>query len=122
MAVKRKAKKTTTKTATKKKKAPASRPRRVDHIDYRCILSRCTPLPRHARIGIVGGRVTLEAQRTNATIKFRRDSPFAGSKTISLRDGDPVTKTIVNSGTFEYDLTCSACTRRLAGPPSMIVD
>jgi hypothetical protein len=116
---KRKAKKTKT---VAKKKAPTRRRRRDSHIRYRCILGRCTAIPKRARIGEVGDSVKLEAKKTNAQIRFRRGrSPFSVVQ-INLRDGVPVTKRIVNRGTFEYNLTCSACSGRLSGPPSMIVD
>ena len=121
MAVKkRKTKKTAKKKTVAKKKAPARR--RDSHIRYRCVLNRCTATPKRARIGEVGDSVKLEARRTNAEIKFRRGkSPFSVTQ-IRLRDGVPVNKRIVNRGTFTYDLTCTACTGRLSGPPSMIVD
>lgn len=120
MAKKKKTKKAKTPTTKKKKKAPKKR--RDSHIKFRCILSRCTPLPRRAHIGEVGDLVKLEAMKTNAVIVFRRGrSPFR-AVTIRLRSGVPVTKTIVRSGTFEYDVSCSACSRGPAGPPAMIVD
>ena len=110
-----------TKTVAKKKKAPARRRQRDDHIKFRCVSGRCTAIPKHAHIGEIGEGVTLEATNTDVVIKFTMGSPFRASR-ISLDAGEETTRQIVNQGTFEYDLSCSECSRRLSGPPSMIVD
>lgn len=115
---KRKTKKSTT---MAKKKAPTRR-KRDDKVQYKCILGRCTAIKKVSRIGTVGELVELHAKRTNAKIHFLRGrSPFSVID-INLRDGVPVMKRIVNRGRFEYSVACDACSRRISGPPSMIVD
>ena len=116
---KRKTKKATT--TVKKKKKTTRRRRRDSHINYRCILRRCTARPKHARIGRLGDMVELEAKNTDVDIDFSDGSPFEVEH-IHIDEGDMKTFEIVNRGEYEYDLVCKKCRHRLAAPPSMIVD
>jgi hypothetical protein len=93
------------------------------HINYRCILRRCTARRKHPHIGPPGSLVELEAKNTNVEIHFTDGSPFRNSR-FSISEGDMITVEVVNGrGEYEYDLSCGEkCKRILAGPPSMIVD
>ena len=123
MAVKKRKTKTAKKktTSTRKRKAPARRVR-VGRITFKCAGGRCTASPRHPHIGRKGQSVKLEATNTGVDIDFKNGSPFSGSH-FRIEAGDSITVEIANdSGEYEYKLTCDECSRRLAGPPSMIVD
>jgi hypothetical protein len=116
---KRKAK--TAKSATKKKKAPARRAR-VEKITFKCRSGRCTASHQSPKIGTKRDKVRLEAKNTSVEIDFPDGSPFAASH-FSLQDGDVLRREIVGDpGEYEYDLSCGSCSRRMAGPPKMIVD